>query len=228
MQFGEEGQVKLKNARVFIAGAGGLGCPVVIYLAAAGIGKIRIVDRDKVEMTNLNRQILHCESDIGRKKTDSVEEKLKNLNSEINIEGINADLNPDNIEELVGDFDLIIDALDNFETRYLLNKVAIKKRIPLIHGAIRGFDGQATTIVPGKSPCLRCLFPHSPPAELFPVVGVTPGIIGLLQANEAIKYILGMDELLTGRLLLWNGMRTETETIHIARDKSCPDCGGLW
>lgn len=228
MQFGEEGQEKLKKSSVFIAGAGGLGCPVALYLAAAGVGNIRIVDRDSVELTNLNRQILHYEKDIGRKKTDSAAEKLKNLNSEINIEGINADINHDNVEELVGDADLIIDALDNFETRYLLNTVAIKKRIPLIHGAIRGFDGQATTIIPGKTPCLMCLFPYTPPAEVFPVIGVTPGIIGMIQANEAIKYLLGSEELLTGRLLLWNGMGPETETIHIERDRSCPDCGGLW
>lgn len=225
LQFGGEGQEKLKAAKVFIAGAGGLGCPAALYLAAAGVGEIRIADRDEVELTNLNRQILHREKDLHRKKTDSAVEKLRDLNPWIRVEGIVAEICEENADELVGDADLIIDALDNFDTRYILNRIAIRKGIPLIHGAISGFDGQATTIIPGKTPCLRCIFPHAPPAGVFPVVGVTPGIIGLIQANEALKYLLGMDGLLAGKLLLWNGACAEMEKIIVERDPSCAECG---
>jgi adenylyltransferase/sulfurtransferase len=223
--FGEVGQQRLKDATVFIAGAGGLGCPVALYLAAAGIGEIRIADRDEVELTNLNRQVLHREQDISRKKTDSALEKLLDLNSEISIRAFGVEICEQNALELVGDADLIIDALDTFEARYLLNRIAVQGGIPLIHGAIRGFEGQATTIIPGKTPCFRCIFPHPPPPEICPVIGVTAGIIGSIQANEAVKYLLGMDGLLAGRLLIWNGACTEMETIPVERDPACPDCG---
>lgn len=224
LQFGADGQEKLKTAKVFIAGAGGLGCPVALYLAAAGIGEIRIADRDEVELTNLNRQVLHREQDIGRKKTDSALEKLLDLNSEITIQAFGVEIRDQNALELVGDADMIIDALDTFEARYLLNRIAVQAGIPLIHGAIRGFGGQATTIIPGKTPCFRCIFPHPPPPEICPVIGVTAGIIGSIQANEAVKYLLGMDGLLAGRLLIWNGACTEMETIPVDRDPACPDC----
>lgn len=223
--FGEEGQERLKAAKVFIAGAGGLGCPVALYLAAAGVGEIRLADCDAVDRTNLNRQVLHWEKDLGRRKTDSAAEKLRLLNPDVRVTDLPATIDEANAAALVGDADLIIDALDNFETRYLLNRVALAKGIPFIHGAIRGFDGQATTIIPGKTACLRCIFPRAPPAEVFPAVGVTAGIIGMIQANEAIKFLLGMDGLLAGRLLIWSGATTEMESLPVERHPDCQDCG---
>jgi len=224
--FGEEGQERLKNATIFIAGAGGLGSPVSIYLAVAGVGRIILVDKDAVERTNLNRQILHYDRDIGRKKTASAEEKLRAINPEITVEVVDTTIDETNVRELVGDADGIVDAMDNFPTRYLLNRVALKMGIPLFHGAIRGLYGQATTVLPGKTACLRCVFPHPPPKEVFPVVGVTPGFIGMVQATEVVKYIVGMGELLANRLLLWDGERAVVEEIALERDPSCEVCGG--
>ncbi len=225
--FGAEGQEKLKDARVFIAGAGGLGSPISIYLAAAGIGKIILVDKDVVELSNLNRQILHWEKDVGAKKALSAKEKLVGINSDISVEAIPETLDESNVSSLVGDADLIIDAMDNFSTRYLLNKTAVEKRIPFIHGAIYGFHGQATTVLPGKTACLRCVFAQAPPPATFPVIGVTPGIIGLIQATEAIKYLTGTGELLAGKLLIWDGLKPSMETIDLEKDPRCRDCGDL-
>lgn len=227
MQIGEEGQERLKAAKVFIAGAGGLGCPAALYLAAAGVGEIRIADNDVVELSNLNRQVLYRTEDIGESKTVSAEKNLRALNPSVNIKGYNVMVGEDNALDLVGDADLIVDAMDNFETRFLLNRVAIKKEIPLIHGAINGFDGQVTTIIPGKTPCLRCIFHNAPPSDKFPVLGVTAGIIGSIEANEAIKYLLGMDGLLTGRLLFWNGMDSAMDVIDVERNPDCRECDGL-
>ncbi|MDD3857181.1 MAG: HesA/MoeB/ThiF family protein, partial [Methanoculleus sp.] len=167
--FGEEGQERLKGAKVFIAGAGGLGCPIALYLAVAGVGEIRIVDRDTVERTNLNRQVLHRERDIGELKARSAEAKLREANPDIRIKAFATTIDETNVPDLVGDADLIVDAMDNFPTRYLLNREALRSSVPLIHGAIRGFDGQATTIIPGRTACLECIFPEAPPAEVFPV-----------------------------------------------------------
>lgn len=225
MLFGEEGQLRLKEARVFIAGAGGLGCPVALYLAAAGVGHIRIVDKDVAERSNLNRQVLHWEQDIGKVKVVSVEEKLRAINSHIEVEAMCQVIDESNVSSLVGDADLIVDAMDNYPARYLLNRTAHEKSIPLIHGAIRGFDGQATTVIPGKSACLSCIFPCVPPAEVFPVVGVTPGIIGMIQANEVIKYLVGAGDLLTDRLLVWNGLSSEMETLRFSKRCDCEVCG---
>jgi molybdopterin/thiamine biosynthesis adenylyltransferase len=225
--FGTEGQEKLKKSKVFIAGAGGLGSPISIYLAAAGIGKIVLADKDVVELSNLNRQILYGEKDVGSNKALSSREKLREINSDINIEAFPEILDENNILRLVGDADLIIDAMDNFPTRYLLNKTALEKKIPFIHGAIHGFCGQATTVLPGRTACLRCIFCQAPPPSTFPVVGVTPGIIGLIQATEALKYLTCMGELLAGKLLLWDGLKPSLETIDVDRDPQCLDCGGL-
>lgn len=223
--FGEDGQERLKDAKVFIAGAGGLGSPISIYLAAAGIGKIVLVDRDVVELSNLNRQILHWEKDIGRSKALSAREKLQEMNSDIRIEAIPETFDEKNASNLVDDADLIIDAMDNFEARYLLNKTALSKNIPFIHGAIYGFHGQATTVLPGETACLRCIFAKAPPPATFPVIGVTPGVIGLIQAAEAIKYLTGMGELLANKLLIWDGLKPSMETIDVERDQACIDCG---
>lgn len=223
--FGVDGQEKLKDAKIFIAGAGGLGSPISIYLAAAGIGRIVLVDNDVVELSNLNRQILYWEKDVGKSKALSAKEKLREMNSDISIEAIPETLDEDNASSLVEDADLIIDAMDNFDTRYLLNKIALVKNIPFIHGAIYGFHGQATTILPGETACLRCIFAMAPPPATFPVVGVTPGVIGLIQATEAIKYLTGLGELLANKLLLWDGLKLSMETIDVERDQACIDCG---
>ena len=221
---GEDGQEKLKDAKVFIAGAGGLGCPISIYLAAAGIGKINLVDKDTVALSNLNRQILHWEKDIDREKAISAKEKLTEINRDIKIDAKSDTITENNASDLVADADIIIDAMDNFSTRYLLNKTALEKGIPFVHGAISGFHGQATTVLPGESACLRCIFREAPPPSVFPVLGVTPGIIGLIQASEAIKYIVGVGELLSGKLLLWDGLTSQTEIVLVEKNAQCPDC----
>jgi len=225
---GEDGQEKLKDAKVFIAGAGGLGCPISIYLAAAGIGKINLVDKDTVALSNLNRQILHWEKDIDREKAISAKEKLTEINRDIKIDAKSETITKDNASDLVADADLIIDAMDNFSTRYLLNRTALEKGIPFVHGAINGFHGQATTVLPGESACLRCIFREAPPPSVFPVLGVTPGIIGLIQASEAIKYIVGIGELLSGKLLLWDGLTSQTEIVLVEKNAQCPDCRNAW
>ena len=223
--FGEEGQEKLKKAQIFIAGAGGLGSPISFYLAVAGVGTIIIVDKDVVELTNLNRQILHNDGDIGRTKTVSAEEKLTAINPDITIRAIDTTIDETNVKRLVGSSDGIVDAMDNFPTRYLLNETAVKKKIPLFHGAIRGLYGQATTIIPRTTPCLRCIFPNAPPREVFPVVGVTPGFIGMIQATEVLKYLLHDGRLLTNRLFLWDGLEAHAEEIIVERNLACPVCG---
>jgi adenylyltransferase/sulfurtransferase len=227
MLFGGEGQERLKKAHIVIAGAGGLGSPASIYLAVAGVGRITIVDMDVVDRTNLNRQILHTERDIGKKKTASAEEKLQALNPDITVTAIDTMIDASNAAHLVGSADGIVDAMDNYPTRYLLNDVAIAKEIPLFHGGIRGFYGQATTIIPGITPCFRCIFKNAPPTEVFPVVGVTAGIIGAVQANEVIRYLTGSGELLTGRLFIWDGMQAHAEEIRIERNPACEVCSGM-
>jgi len=224
LSFGEDGQEKLKKAHIFIAGAGGLGSPISIYLAVAGVGTITLVDKDVVELTNLNRQILHYDQDVGRKKTESAEEKLRAINPDITIKTIDITIDESNAAELVGNANGIVDAMDNFPIRYLLNDVAIGKKIPLFHGAIRGFYGQATTIIPGKTACLRCIFPRAPPKEVFPVIGVTPGLIGLVQATEVVKYLLGSGELLANRLFIWDGMQSHAEEIAVEKNPVCVSC----
>jgi adenylyltransferase/sulfurtransferase len=225
MLFGEEGQKRLKKATIFIAGAGGLGSPISIYLAVAGVGRIVLADKDSVELTNLNRQILHFNSDIGERKTTSALRKLKEINPDVTIEVLDTTIDETNILEIIGDADGIVDAMDNFPTRYLLNSAAYTKKIPFFHGGIRGLCGQATTFIPGKTACLSCIFPHPPPAEVFPVVGVTPGLIGMVQANEVIKYLTGTGELLTDRLFYWDGERATVDEITLERNPSCPVCG---
>ncbi|MDW5550116.1 HesA/MoeB/ThiF family protein [Methanosarcina sp.] len=225
--FGEEGQEKLKNAKVLVAGAGGLGSPVSTYLAIAGIGKIILADFDSVDPSNLNRQFLHHQKDIGRLKVESAKEKLLSMNPDIEVETIAEMLTESNLEALVPECDVIVDALDNLETRHMLNRLAIKRRIPLIHGAVTGYDGQVTTIVPGKTPCFYCIFPRISKKEIFPVLGATPGIIGSIQANEVIKFLTGQGKLLEGRLLFWNGLSGSFSEISLSKLNNCPVCGTL-
>ena len=222
--FGDEAQERLKKTHIFIAGAGGLGSPVAIYLAVAGVGTITVVDMDTVDVSNLNRQILHSERDVGKKKTISAFEKLREYNTDITVNAIDATITADNVRELVGTANGIVDAMDNYPVRYLLNRVALEKKIPFFHGAIRGFYGQATTIIPGKTACLECIFPRAPPPEVFPVIGATAGVIGAVQANEVIKYLTGKGTLLTGRLFTWDGLCAAAEEIAIEKNPACPTC----
>jgi len=224
--FGEEGQEKLKKAKVFIAGAGGLGSPVSIYLAAAGIGTLRIADHDKVELSNLNRQILHYEENLGGRKIDSAAAKLHKLNPDIKIETIADTITEANASRLVGDSDLIVDAMDNLPTRYILNQTAIAKGIPFFHGAVYAFEGRAMTVIPGKTACLNCLYHNvEVPKVKFPVIGVTPAVIGCIQATEVIKYLTGLGELLTNRILNYDALRMKFTEFIIKPDPDCEHCG---
>jgi len=223
--FGEEGQEKLKKARIVIAGGGGLGSPTSIYLAAAGVGTIRIIDCDRVALSNLNRQILHWDKDVGKRKVDSATEKLRNLNQEIKIEAIEEKITEANVPQLVAGFDLIVDAMDNLPTRYLLNKAAIENNIPFFHGAVYGFEGRVMTIIPRQTACLRCVCRGVIPGEKFPVIGVTPAIIGCIQATEVIKYIVGTGELLTNRLLIYDGLDMKFTEFKVKKDPDCEHCG---
>jgi len=224
---GEGGQEKLKSARVFIAGAGGLGSPAAIYLTAAGVGKICVVDHDRVELSNLNRQILHWDKDIEKKKVSSAAEKLKKINHEVKIEAIGETITEANVFQLIAGFDVILDAMDNLPTRYLLNKAAIEKNIPFFHGAVYGFEGRAITIIPGKTACLRCVYRGVIPEEKFPVIGVTPAVIGCIQATEVIKYIMGVGELLENRLLIYDGLDMKFTELKVKKDHQCEHCGHI-
>ena len=225
MIFGADGQERLKGAHVFIAGAGGLGSPVAIYLAVAGVGTITIVDMDAVERSNLNRQILHNERGIGKKKTVSALETLTGYNPDITVNAIDAAITGDNVHELVGSADAIVDAMDNYAVRFLLNRVALEKKVPFFHGAIRGWYGQATTILPGTTPCLECIVRKAPPEEVSPVIGTTAGIIGTVQATEVLKFFTGQGDLLAGRLFIWDGLAAKPEEIRLEKDPACPACG---
>ena len=225
--WGENGQEKLKAASVFIAGAGGLGGPVAIYLAVAGVGEIRICDSEIVDLSNLNRQILHTDSRIGHPKAVSAGIMLRELNPAVTIVAQRAYLDDASVEAIAGKPDLVIDCLDNFEARYLLNRYCIKHRIPLIHGAIWGLDGQVTFLQPPETPCLRCVVPEPPPSELFPVVGVAPGLTGCIQAMEALKYLTGVGTTLKGKLLLTDGEHMNFYCVNLNRAPSCPDCGAF-
>ena len=224
-EMGEKGQEKLKGSRVAIAGTGGLGSPIAIYLTAAGIGMIRLIDHDQVVLSNLNRQILHWEEDIGRKKVDSARTKLINLNRTVEIEAIADTIKEDNVSKLVDGCDVIVDAMDNLPTRYLLNRCAIEKKIPFFHGAVHGFEGRVMTILPGKTACLRCMYRGPVPQEKFPVIGVAPAIIGMIQATEVIKYLVGMGNLLTNRLLLYDGLKMTFNEFKVNKNPDCDHCG---
>ena len=226
-ELGVSGQEKLKKSKVFIAGAGGIGSPVTLYLAAAGLGKILIADNDTVEMSNLNRQVLHWQKDVGFKKVESVKEKISSLNSFINIETIDETITDKNIIEITKGCDSIVDAMDNIVSRFALNKAAIKWNIPLFHGAVNGMEGRATTIIPGKTACIGCMYKADIPQSKFPVLGVAPGLIGIIQATEVIKYLVGMGELLENRLLIYDGMELKFKEFKLSRNPECTECSGV-
>lgn len=223
--FGGEGQEALGEATVTVVGLGGLGSPVVFYLAAAGVGELVLVDPDEVARSNLNRQIIHGENDLGKPKTLSAGETLKGLNSAVKVESLTMELKRDNLADLP-ESDLVVGALDNFGARYLLNEYAVSEGIPFVHGAVEGFRGQLATIVPGKTACLRCIFPEEPPEEdNLQVLGSTAGVTGALMANETIKYVTGSGKLAEGKLVLLDLAENEFEEIEVSRSESCPVCG---
>lgn len=226
-EIGEKGQERLKQAKVLIAGAGGLGSPIAFYLSAAGIGKIRLVDYDVVDLSNLNRQILHWDGDIGRGKVDSAFEKLSRLNPTINIEAVKEKISEDNIYDIVQGYDLIVDAMDNLPARYLLNRIAVERKIPFFYGAVRGFEGRVMTIIPGQTACLMCMYRGPVPEEKSPVIGVAPAVIGAIQATEAIKYITGTGQLLKNRILHFDGIDMTFKEFKVKKNPQCIHCGNI-
>ena len=230
-EVGEAGQLKLLDAKVLLLGAGGLGSPAALYLAAAGVGTLGIIDMDVVDASNLQRQILHNTDRIGERKVDSAKKTLTAINPDVNVVTYDVRLGADNILDIIDGYDVIVDGTDNFPTRYLVNDASLKKRIPVVHGSIFRFEGQVTVFNPYEGPCYRCMIPEPPPAELAPscseagVLGVLCGIIGSLQASEAIKIILGIGETLQGRLLAYDALEQSFRTFKVHRDPACPTCG---
>ena len=231
-EVGDKGQEKLLKSRVLLLGAGGLGSPAGLYLAAAGVGTLGIVDADTVDASNLQRQILHGTDRLGMPKVDSAEKTITNLNPDVKVVKFQERMNSSNIDRILDHgWDVIVDGVDNFPTRYLLNDATVWRKIPVVHGSIFRFDGQVTTFWAGKGPCYRCLYPEPPPAHLAPscaeagVLGVLPGIVGTIQATEAIKIILSQGDPLVGRLLTYDSLKMNFRTLKLRRDKECPVCG---
>jgi sulfur-carrier protein adenylyltransferase/sulfurtransferase len=231
-EVGSEGQQKLLDAKVLLIGAGGLGSPAALYLAAAGVGTLGIVDDDEVDLSNLQRQVIHNTERIGEAKVESARKTIEALNPDVEVKGYKMRLDRDNVLDLIQEYDVIVDGADNFPTRYLLNDAAVRERKPVVHASILGFDGQLTVFKPYEGPCYRCLYPQPPPADLAPscgangVLGVLPGIMGVLQANETIKLIIEQGEPLIGRLLLFEALTTQFTELKVRRDvEGCPVCG---
>jgi sulfur-carrier protein adenylyltransferase/sulfurtransferase len=229
-EVGIEGQQKLLDAKVLLLGAGGLGSPSALYLAAAGVGTLGIVDNDTVDLSNLQRQVIHSSDRIGVPKVDSAEQTITALNPDVKVEKYPVRIGPENIMEIISGYDVIVDGLDNFPTRYLLNDASVRLGIPVVSAAILGFEGQLSVFKPYDGPCYRCLFPVPPPAELAPscgangVLGVLPGTMGLLQATEVIKLILGEGDPLIGRLLMYDALSASVTEVKVRRDPDCPIC----
>lgn len=231
-EVGDKGQEKLLKAKVLLLGAGGLGSPAALYLAAAGVGTLGLVDADTVDASNLQRQVLHGTDRLGVAKVDSAEKTLTNLNPDVKVVKFKERLDSSNIDRILDHgWDVIVDGVDNFPTRYLLNDATVWKKIPVVHGSIFRFDGQVTTFYAEKGPCYRCLYPEPPPAHLAPscaeagVLGVLPGIVGTVQATEALKLILGQGDPLIGRLLTYDSLKMTFRTLKLRKDKHCPVCG---
>ena len=228
---GEEGQTKLLQAKVLMVGAGGLGSPSAYYLAAAGVGTLGIIDNDVVDLSNLQRQILHTNDRIGMPKTESAKLTIQALNPDVRVIPYQQKLTSQNIMEIIKDYDIIVDGCDNFPTRYLVNDACVLTKKPNVHGSIFQFEGQASVFYPGKGPCYRCLYPEPPPPDMAPscqeagVLGVLPGLIGVIQALETIKLILGKGDTLVGRLLCFNTLTMEINTLKLMADPACPMCG---
>jgi molybdopterin/thiamine biosynthesis adenylyltransferase/rhodanese-related sulfurtransferase len=231
-EVGEAGQQKLLDAKVLSIGAGGLGSPSLLYLAAAGVGTLGIVDSDVVEASNLQRQVIHNTDRLGVSKAESAKQTLEKLNPDVKVEMHPFRMDANNVKELISQYDVIIDGSDNFETRYVLNDAAVDLRKPVVHGSIFRFEGMVSTFIPFEGPCYACLYPEAPPPELAPncseagVLGVLPGIVGTLQANEALKLIIGYGQSLSGRLLVFDAQSTTFSEVKVRRDPKCPACGG--
>ena len=229
-EVGTAGQVKLLESKVLMIGAGGLGSPAALYLAAAGVGTLGIVDFDVVEASNLQRQVIHSTERLGVKKVESARQSIQALNPDVRVVAIDEMLLADNVDRLIAGYDVILDGTDTFETRYLLNDAAVAAGIPVVHASVFRFEGQLTTFVPYEGPCYRCLYPTPPPPELAPgcsvagVLGVVPGIMGLLQANEVLKVLLGIGDPLVGRLLLFDALDGSFSELRLSRDPQCPTC----
>jgi len=230
-EVGEAGQLELLDSKALLLGAGGLGSPAALYLAAAGVGTLGIIDMDVVDASNLQRQILHNTDRIGERKVDSAKKTLTLVNPDVNVVTYDVRLGADNILDIIDGYDVIVDGTDNFPTRYLVNDASLVKRIPVVHGSIFRFEGQATVFNPFVGPCYRCMIPEPPPSELAPscseagVLGVLPGIIGSIQAMEAVKVLLGIGETLQGRLLAYDALEESFRTFKVHRDPQCPACG---
>lgn len=230
-EVGGRGQKKLLSSKVFVAGAGGLGVPISLYLAGAGVGKIAVADFDKVDLSNLQRQVIYSTEDIGRPKAEVIGEKLKKLNPDIEVITIKEKISAGNVMNLIKDYDIVVDGSDNFATRYAISDACVIMGKPYIYGSILRFEGQVSTFIGGEGPCYRCLYPSPPPAGVIPscqeagVLGVLPGIIGLLQANEVLKLILGIGEPLIGKLLVFDALASDFEIYRFKKRKDCPACG---
>ncbi|MFC0082623.1 molybdopterin-synthase adenylyltransferase MoeB [Aciditerrimonas ferrireducens] len=230
-EVGVEGQLKLLDSKVLLLGAGGLGSPAALYLAAAGVGTLGIIDMDVVDASNLQRQILHNLDRLGQRKVDSAKQAIAALNPDVEVRTYDVRLGADNVLDIIDGYDVIVDGTDNFPTRYLVNDASLLKRIPVVHGSIFRFEGQVTVFDPYNGPCYRCMIPEPPPPELAPscaeagVLGVLPGIVGSIQALEAIKLILGLGDPLVGRLLAFDALEETFRTFKVRRDPNCPVCG---
>jgi sulfur-carrier protein adenylyltransferase/sulfurtransferase len=229
-EVGLEGQQKLLDAKVLLLGAGGLGSPTALYLAAAGVGTLGIVDDDVVDVSNLQRQVIHSTDRVGVPKVESAAQTIAALNPDVNVVQHKVRIGPENIMDILPNYDIVVDGLDNFPTRYLLNDASVRLRIPVVSAAILGFDGQLSVFKPYEGPCYRCLFPVPPPAELAPscgangVIGVLPGTMGLLQATEVVKLILDIGNPLIGRLLMYDALASTVTEVKVRRDPHCPIC----
>ncbi|HTU47897.1 MAG TPA: molybdopterin-synthase adenylyltransferase MoeB [Bryobacteraceae bacterium] len=230
-EVGMQGQLKLKQAKVVLIGAGGLGAPLGLYLAAAGIGRIGIVDFDVVDASNLQRQVIHGTRDLGRKKLDSAADRMRDINPNVTIDKFDTGLSSENALEILRDYDVVIDGTDNFPTRYLVNDACVLLKKPNVYGSIFRFEGQATVFAYEDGPCYRCLYPEPPPPGLVPscaeggVLGILPGLIGVIQATEAVKIIIGAGETLKNRLLLYDALGMRFRELKLRRDRNCPVCG---
>ncbi|MEM0246268.1 MAG: HesA/MoeB/ThiF family protein [Desulfurococcaceae archaeon] len=226
--FGVEGQEKLKKSRVLVVGVGGLGSPAALYLVATGIGEVILVDSERVELSNLNRQVLYWTRDIGKFKVESASEKLRELNPNVRIRGYSRRADEELLDQLVHEADLVIDGLDNWKTRFMLNRICVKYRKPLIHAGVYGVYGQLLVVVPGITPCLQCVMVKEPPERgPLPVLGTTPGLLAMIQVTEAIKILTGYGEPALNRLIVYNGYTMEFREVTISRNPNCPVCGGL-
>ena len=224
--FGKKGQERLKQSHVVVAGLGGLGCTASLYLTCAGVGHVTLIDCDSVELSNLNRQILHYEEDIGEKKPFSAARKLAKLNSSIKVTPIFEKITAQNARKIIKGANLVIDGMDNFKTRFIVNKACIVEGIPFIHGGVHGLFGEVTTILPGITPCLACILPEVPNGELeLPVFGVTPALIAILQVTEAIKLLAGFGSLLTGKMLYFDGDKMDFTFHNLVKNQNCRVCG---